>query len=229
MPAARDQAQERRLERVGLEEVRGDVALQMVRRPRAACAWPPRATSRWRPRPAARRSGPGPRVTASDSIVRELDPGLGQRRVDDRVDELEVMPRRDLRARRRRTARERRPARRSRWSGSSPPSVTAAQVSSQEVSIARIKPSTAAVPDLEPHDQGVLAVVVVVATAVAGAAEAELLVHRDRPVVRGAHLERVARLGAGLVEQPLEQPARDPLAPPFRCSTAMFIRCQTSA
>ena len=64
----------------------------------------------------------------------------------------------------------------------------------------------------EPHDQGVLAVVVVVAAAVAGAPKAEPLVHRDRAVVRGADLERVAGVGAGLVEQPLEQPPGDPLA-----------------
>ena len=40
---------------------------------------------------------PGPRVTASDSSPRELHLGLGQRRIDHRVDELEVMPRCDLR------------------------------------------------------------------------------------------------------------------------------------
>ena len=63
-----------------------------------------------------------------------------------------------------------------------PPSTTAAQVSSHEVSIARIKrsPSGFGRPGLEPHDQGVLAVVVVVAAAVPGGPEAEALVHANR-------------------------------------------------
>ena len=79
------------------------------------------------------------------------------------------------------------------------PSTTAAQVSSQEVSIARINASLASRlgdAELEPHDQGVLAVVVVVAAAVAGGAEAEALVHRDRRAVGDPDLEREAGVGA---------------------------------
>ena len=86
-----------------------------------------------------------------------------------------------------------------------------------------------AVGGLEPHDQGVLAVVVVVAAAVPGAAEAEALVHRDRAVVRGPDLERVAGVRAGLLEQALEQPAARSPGGAARGVTATFIRCQTSA
>ncbi len=56
--AARDQAQEGRLDRLRLEEVRRHVAVQVVHRPRTAAARPRRAPWRSRGRPAARRSAP---------------------------------------------------------------------------------------------------------------------------------------------------------------------------
>ena len=86
------------------------------------------------------------------------------------------------------------PARRSRWPGSRPSAViTAAHVSSQLVSIARITRRLGARDGVAgaPHDHRVLAGVAVVARPGAGRAEAEALVERDRAGVRGAHLERV--------------------------------------
>ena len=85
--------------------------------------------------------------------------------------------------------------------GSAPPSRTAAQVSSQEVSIASsmVRPSAGHVSpatSVQPHDQRVLAVVVVVAGTDAGGAEAEAFVHADRAVVGDAHLERERQLAA---------------------------------
>ena len=50
------------------------------------------------------------------------------------------------------------------------------------------------VRSIQPHDQGVLAVVLVVARTHAGRAEAELLVHRDRVAVGDPHLEREGQL-----------------------------------
>src|SRR5690348_2757238 len=97
------------------------------------------------------------------------------------------------------------------------PSRTAAQVSSQEVSIARINRRSSAdvarVP--EPHDHRVLAVVVVVAPPAAGAAEADALVHRDRGVVGDPDLEGEAAVAPGGVEHRLDHPLGDALAPPL--------------
>src|SRR6478736_9934593 len=96
------------------------------------------------------------------------------------------------------------------------PSSTAAQVSSQEVSRARInidsahvlcscsfalmitgnlahsrpRPPRAGGLLIEPHDQGVLTVVLVVARTHPRRAEAEPFVHRDRGLVGDPHLER---------------------------------------
>src|ERR671933_246281 len=100
-------------------------------------------------------------------------------------------------------------------------STTAAQVSSQLVSSARITGGS----DVDaggagqvveravqgsrraPHDEGVLAVVLVVATAQPGGAEPEAFVEGDRLAVGAAHLERV--LGVGVVDA--VQEARDQL------------------
>src|SRR4051794_41014934 len=102
------------------------------------------------------------------------------------------------------------------------PRRTAAQVSSQEVSIAsstaRLNPSTwgrrpqVPPPSVHPHDQGVLAVVVVVAGADAGGAEAEALVHADRAPVGDADLERERQRPPRLGDQPPHQLAGDAAA-----------------
>src|SRR5687767_15245055 len=81
-------------------------------------------------------------------------------------------------------------------------STTAAQVSSQLVSRARITAAAlawlggrrsrgGAVRHRAPHDERVLAVVVVVGAAAAGGAEVEPLVQPDGGLVRGADFERV--------------------------------------
>ena len=115
---------------------------------------------------------PGLRVTASASTSAELGAGLGQRRVDHRVDQLEVVARGDLGDDAAEALVDRGLRGDDVASSTRGPSRTAAQVSSQEVSIARIKRRSAGsvAGSLQPHDQGVLAVVVVVAAAAAGAA-----------------------------------------------------------
>src|SRR5918997_4037301 len=105
-----------------------------------------------------------------------------------------------------------------------PRSTTAAQVSSQLVSRARITAAALAwlgaprsrgraIRHRTPHYERVLAVVVVVGAAAPGGAEVEALVQPYGGLVRGADLERVllVRL-VGHVEQPLEERAGDPLA-----------------
>ena len=114
-----------------------------------AATWP----CRWSTGISGRRRARGDRLGGADPDQQRADqarPG-GDR---DRLDVVERRPRprpapprpparpargggaRRPRGRRRRSARGRRPARRSRWRGSAAPSSTAAQVSSQEVSIA---------------------------------------------------------------------------------------------
>src|SRR5262249_27770716 len=79
-----------------------------------------------------------------------------------------------------------------------PSSSTAAQVSSHDVSSARITrggergAASLGAGRVLPHDQGVLAVVRVVAAPYPGGLKAETLVQPDRSCVRDAHLERVA-------------------------------------
>ena len=77
---------------------------------------------------------------------------------------------------------------------------------------------------------GVLAVVGVVAAPDAARAEAERLVELDRAGVRDAHLERVAAppVAGRLLEEVVEQRARDPAAPVGPESTATFITCHAS-
>ena len=85
---------------------------------------------------------PGPTVTATASTSSSEAPGLGERGLDDRDRELEVMARGDLGDDAAEARVGRRPARRSCWRGSGRRRGRAAQVSSQEVSIARINPAT---------------------------------------------------------------------------------------
>ena len=135
--AAGDQAEERRLERLGLEEVGGDVALQVVDRDQRQ---PPRRGDRLRgadadqQRPDQARAG-GDRDRL-DLVERRRRPRPARPRPPARP--ARGGGGRRPRARRRRSARAPRPARRSRWRGSAGRRATAAQVSSQEVSIARI-------------------------------------------------------------------------------------------
>ena len=134
--AAGDQAEEGRLERLGLEEVGGDVALQVVDR-----------DQRQPPRRGDRLGGADPDQQRADQAragghrdrldLVERGAGLGQRRLDHRHRQLEVVARGDLgddaaEVRVRLGLRgdhvgEDRAA----------PSSTAAQVSSQEVSMMR--------------------------------------------------------------------------------------------
>ena len=92
--AAGDEAEEGRLERLGLEEVGGDVALQVVDRdqrqpPRAAIALAVLTPTSSAP------IRPGPRCGDGLDLV-EGHPRLGQRRLDHRRGQLEVMARGDL-------------------------------------------------------------------------------------------------------------------------------------
>src|SRR5690606_27790990 len=95
-----------------------------------------------------------------------------------------------------------------------PPSTTAAAVSSQLVSMPRIKSSPNASQVL-PHDDRILVVVPVIALADAGADEAQVLIqplgdHVGHPHFQG-HAPR--RAGAAQVRRGLQQPAADaPLA-----------------
>ena len=94
--AAREQAQERRLHRVGLEVEGRDVAVQVVDR-----------DERQPPRPRDRLGGGEPdeqradqaraRGDADRADVPEVGAGLPERLAHDRRDELEVAPRSDLR------------------------------------------------------------------------------------------------------------------------------------
>src|SRR4051794_20522217 len=96
------------------------------------------------------------------------------------------------------------------------PSRTAAQVSSQEVSIASSKLGLNQVTSVQPHDQGVLAVVVVVARTDPGGAEAEAFVHADRALVGDADLERERQLPLRLGDQTPHQPPGDAAAAVLR-------------
>ena len=93
--AAREQAEERRLDRVGLEVERGDVAVQVVDRHERQ---PQRPRERLRRREPTRSApiSPGPRVTATRSTSPSSAPRLAERLADDRRHELEVPPRRHL-------------------------------------------------------------------------------------------------------------------------------------
>ena len=95
VPARGEQACERRLQTEGCEAQRRDVTEQVIDRyerqsARIASALPAESPTSSAP------ISPGPCVTASARDVVERHPGLGERGLDDRNDELEVPPRRDL-------------------------------------------------------------------------------------------------------------------------------------
>ncbi len=167
VPAAREQADERRLERVGAEVERRDVAVEVVDRDeRAGRRAQAIAFAAESPTSSAPTS-PGPCVTATRSIVVERHVRLVERRADHRRDELEVASRGDLghdAAVARVQARLRRDDVRADLALSGDDS--AAAVSSHDVSM----PEDHAAPlvlglGVAPHDQRVLTVVGVVAAA----------------------------------------------------------------
>ena len=94
--AAREQARERRLQRVGLEVERCDVALEVVDRDERQPGAPTRSPWPRRCRRAALRRGPGPWVTATRSTLAIGPPADSSAVRTTGDDELEVAPRRDL-------------------------------------------------------------------------------------------------------------------------------------
>ena len=95
MPAAREQAEERRLERVGLEVERRDVTVQVVdRRERQPAR--PRERLRRGDADEQRADQPGPARDGDELDVVERRAGVAERLPHDRQDELQVPPRRDL-------------------------------------------------------------------------------------------------------------------------------------
>jgi len=96
VPAAREQAQERRVERFGLQVERGDVAVEMVDGDERQAA--PPGDSLRRGEPYEQRTDQARSLRDRDALdVRERDAGAIERLADDRRDELEVAPRGDLR------------------------------------------------------------------------------------------------------------------------------------
>ena len=95
VPAAREQARERRLEVERLEVERGDVPVQVVHRHERQPAPHARALAAETPTSSAPIS-PGPAVTATVSTSSSDVAGLVERLADHRRDELEMPPRRDL-------------------------------------------------------------------------------------------------------------------------------------
>ena len=194
--------------RAGREVRGGDVAVRGGRPARTAARARRRSPWRRRSRRAARRPGRGrasPRPASTSSSARA---GASERLVDHGVDQLEVVARGDLghdaaeagvhllrgdhvRARSSPSRADERGAGvvaarleredHGRWWATG----SAAGTSSRRPSQRRRR---------APHDQRVLAVVLVVAPAHAGDAEAVALVERDRRLVGAAHLER--ELGA---------------------------------
>ena len=137
---------------------------------------------------------------------------------DDRARRARGDAARRSRARRRRSAACSSPARSGPTSTAPSRETTAAQVSSHDVSSARItlgaRPRLASPPG-PPHDQGVLAVVGVVAAAHARGVKPIALVEPDGLGVRDPHLEREAAgvVVCSLAEDVVEQELRDALAP----------------
>ena len=96
VPAAREQAEERRLDGVGLEEERCDVAVQMVDRDERQTARPgERLRSREPDKQRADQARPPSDCDTTDVV--EAHSALRERLPDDGHDELEMPPRGDLR------------------------------------------------------------------------------------------------------------------------------------
>ena len=215
MAARGDQAGERRLERVGLQVVGGDVAVQVVDRHERESAG---GGERLRGRDADEQRADQPRALRHGDLLDVVERGAGavERVVDDRVDELEVVARGDLRD----DAAE---ARVHALGGDDVGEqialigddggarVVARRLDREDHAGRRRARHVAA-----PHDHRVLAVVGVVPAAHAGRAEAELLVQHDRARVRLAHLERDLRIVADPLEQRGDQRGGDAAAPAVR-------------
>ena len=116
VPAARDQAHVRRVERIGLQEVRGDVAVEVVDGHERQ---PARGRERLGAGEPDEQRADEPRAPRDRDALDVVEPraGPGERVVDDRVDQLEVMARGDL-GHDAAVASRARPATRSRCSGS---------------------------------------------------------------------------------------------------------------
>ena len=169
-------------------------------------------------------TSPGPCVTATSSTSSSVGAGPGERVVDDGVDQLEVVARGDLRHDAAEAvvhalggddvgadlavAGDDRRAR-----------VVARRLERQDRLTRRrvrdVVERAAQRRGRAPHDHGVLAVVLVVAPAHPGGAEAEAVVERDRAVVGAADLERVLRVRVvDALEQRGEQRRGDPVPAP---------------
>ena len=194
VPAAREQAEERRVDGLGLEIERGDVAVQVVDRGERQ---PPRPGERLRGRQPDEERADQPRALRDRDPLDPVEPdtGLAERLAQDGRDELEMPPRRDLRddaAVLRVQLRlggddvgeDLAVVRDERRSG-----LVAGRLEPEDQALARLANGVA------PHDQRVFSVVRVVAAADSSRAEAERLVEADRRLVRDAHLERVAAPG----------------------------------
>ena len=137
VPAAREQAEERRLERIGLEVERRDVALEVVDGDERQPARPGERLRRGEA-DEQRADEPGPLGDGDSLDVVERHAGRSERLAHDRSDELEVAPRRDL-GHDAAVAGVEIGLRRDDEESTRPSSVTtAAAVSSHEVSIPRI-------------------------------------------------------------------------------------------
>ena len=207
-------------QRLRLEEVGGDVALEVVDRDQGQ---PPRGGDRLRgaetDEQGADQARPGGHRHRFDAV--EIDPGLAQGGEHDRLDQLQVLAGRHL--------------------GNDPAVVIVrsglrgdhvgedprpVEHGGAGVVTGGLDREDQGGPGFEPHDQGVLAVVVVVAPAHARGAKAEPLVHRDRLAIGDPYLQRQRQFAPASSKSRwiscVATPARR------RCgSTATFIRCQT--
>src|SRR5438105_1334124 len=256
VPAAREQAQEGRLERLRLEVERGHVPVQVVDRGEREPA-PEGDPLRSRDADEERAAQPRAGRHGDDLDVVEPCGRRAERVADDVRDELQVTPRGDLGydaaearvqlrlrgddvrpdvsgrddGRRRLVARGLDPEDHHRRRDTSA-TVAATGTGAARPGGKRVRGACACFVTLGwgagsavrrladrvlPHDQGVLAVVCVVAAPDPAALEAESLVERDRVRVRDAHLEGVAppSVVGGQLEEPVEERGRDP-APPVR-------------
>ena len=195
MPAARDQAQEGRLERLGLQEVGRDVTVEVVDLDHRQ---PARRRQRLRRRDPDQERADQARASGDGDCVEvvERDARLLKRGVDDRVHELQVMPRGDLGH----DAAERRMGRGLRGDDvrEDPAPIHHGRAG---VVAARLDREDHVRPALELHHERVLAVVLVVAPAVPNGVEPEAPVHLDGRLVGTAdlehHLVRALDLGQG--------------------------------
>ena len=226
MAAARHQAQVRRLDRVVAERARHHVAVQVVHRHERQ---PPGGGDRLCRRHAHQQRADQPRPARDRDGVHVVEPGARalERVGRDRVHQLEVVARGDLRARPRRSGRAAAPGRRSRSTRSGRPRSRPRRTCRRSSSRGRGS-SGRALLHRPPHDERVLAVVVVVAR---GGGR-----RRGTRTARTAGWRRRSRCAPrACTARSACPPARTGArAARWRCpgaagagSTATFIRCQT--